>query len=108
MQAVASGEMPNPCYMLWDGMAMVKLVYDDGVHAEVQVCGDPNTQEATACNPYICESSEGDGICTISRSFRCGNAVDVITDLDSIDFYPVRLVNNSEDWFPRLQYYFIL
>lgn len=87
---------------------MIK-VWDDGqTNTEVQVCGSPSSQVPSACNPYICESEEGDNVCTIKRSFRCNTEWDVEQDLLDNNFREVKLVDNREDWFARLQYYFEL
>lgn len=100
--------MPNPCYMLWQDMCMIRLSYDDDLITQIQVCGDPEQQDANLCNPYVCESTEIEDACIIKRSFRCGSDKDCESDLIGIGFRNVEVVDNSEDWFPRLQYYFIL
>lgn len=84
-------------------------VWDDGDnHVDVQVCNLSGAQTPDACNPYVCQSVEGDSEATISRSFTCRGETDVESDLLDIKLTNIRLVDNSEDWFPRLQYYFNL
>lgn len=106
--ALAEGDLPNPCYLWWDGIAMLK-VWDDGEnHVDVQVCNLTEAQTPDACYPYVCSSVNVDNVVTISRSFTCRDETDVESDLLDIGLRNVRLVDNSEDWFPRLQYYFSL
>lgn len=85
---------------------MIK-VSDDGVnHTEIQVCGDPNTQTADACHPYVCEGKFEDDNYTISRSFQCLDVINLKDDLEGTNFTNIALVNNSEDWFSRINYWF--
>lgn len=84
-------------------------VWDDGAnHVDAQVCNLSPAQTPHACFPYVCDSEEVDGVDIISRSFRCGDEIDIETDLLNNKLTNIRLVDNSEDWFPRLQYYFII
>lgn len=107
-QAIAVGDMPNPCYLLWAGAAMIKVSDMGQTVTQIQVCGEPGSQSPNACHPYVCESRvEGDDY-KISRSFQCRDESDIKDDLEENNFVNIELVDNQEDWFPRLQYYFEL
>lgn len=87
---------------------MCRVSWDGGAHVEVQVCGDLTAQSPDACFPYVCGSRlEGDAL-IIDKLFTCLAETDVESDLLGNNFDDVVLVNNNEDWFPRLQYYFDL
>lgn len=84
-------------------------VWDNGEgHVDVQVCNLSTAQTPDACYPYICSSVIKDNVVTIRRSFTCRDETDVESDLLDVGLKNVRLVDNSEDWFTRLQYYFVL
>ena len=84
-------------------------VWDDGeAYVDAQVCNLSSAQTPDACFPYVCSSDVVDNVDTISRLFTCKDETDIETDLIGIGLRNVRLVDNSEDWFPRLQYYFML
>ena len=107
-QAIAAGDMPNPCYLLWAGVAMIKVTDVDRTKTQIQVCGDPGTQTPNACHPYVCESRvEGDDY-RISRTFQCLDERDIKNDLEGNNFVNIELVDNQEDWFARIQYFFEL
>lgn len=97
--------MPNPSYVLYDRVAMLKI---SDLGTQIQVCGDPAAQTINSCNPYVCESRIEDKGNVISRSFRCGSDIDVGTDLrgEGDNFKNLELVDNQDDWFERLQYWF--
>lgn len=107
-QALIDGDIPNPCYMLWDGVCFIRVSYDVAISTQIQVCGDPDQQDASSCNPYVCESTKIEDDLKIERSFKCGTDIDVETRLFDGGLSNIGIVNNSEDWFPRLQYYFQL
>ena len=85
---------------------MCRVSWDGGAHVEVQVCGDLTAQSPDACYPYICNwRFDGDAL-IIDKVLTCLDESDVESVLLSNNFDDVTLVDNSEDWFPRLQYYF--
>ena len=105
-QAISIGDMPNPSYLYWAATAMCRVSWDGGAHVEVQVCGDLTAQSPDACYPYICNwRFDGDAL-IIDKVLTCLDESDVESVLLSNNFDDVTLVDNSEDWFPRLQYYF--
>ena len=107
-QAVEEGDLPNPCYLLWHGTAMLKVWNDGETHVDAQVCNLSGQQTPDACFPYVCSGVVVDNVYIISRLFTCRDETDIESDLKDIGLRNVRLVDNSEDWFPRLQYYFDL
>lgn len=105
-QAVSTGDLPNPCFIIWDATCLMKVYADEEVHADIQVCNYTPTQTPDNCTPFLYDNTIGsDDIMTISRTGMCLEESSV-EDLLGFGINQIHVVDNSEDWFTRLQYWF--
>lgn len=103
--AIARGEVPNPCYLFWADTCLIK-VYNDGLtHADVQAYNLTQSQSPSDFTAFIYNGAADENYMTVSREVELVENQDV-EGLVNFGISDVRLVDNSEDWFPRLQYYF--
>lgn len=85
---------------------MMKVYKNEEIHADIQVCNFTPSQTPEVCTPYLYEGNiDIDDIMSISRTGMCLQESSVV-DMEVFGVNQIHIVDNSEDWFTRLQYWF--